>query len=552
MLKRWVAVNSPYEIRTTYFLFKIQETRFLVWGQNFDILGPGDSLEHLAPIIYETVVQTLIQINELLQKATTVAGQYGLRDHQLSRPAIERNPSVAAGEIQRQATMINKIQKSCSLFQRFCWVVQDRSKFVGMIEILTKFIDALYEFCPANRREHLTLAVEADELTTTLIDQGRPGMQALQQAARSSTCTTLQSVGALATIRDRGIELQHVEATTSGNSSHQSPPRYTIPIQGLHIFPSTPEIAKTRAHGALRDQRQTQVLIEWRTYNPLTLDSVLKEDLQRRLDALAQMLAPAHAAKCFRTLHCLGHFEDTMSTRFGLAFQYPSAWDKPDAIEPLSLYQIMTRKDKVPYLGERYALATFLAESLYEFLVAGWLHKGINSHNILFFRSSTRDIWDGPSGPISLQDPYFAGFALARPDGSDIQTSRRAPATTGIALYRHPDVMGLNGGTIARYHSLHDIYSLGLILLEIGTWTRIEKRFIPGTRPQSFKGEIIAAAVPQLGPSMGEKYMRVVEKCLTGQFEGTRSFVGNEPDYVLNLQRSFFWEALDVLKKIAV
>jgi Prion-inhibition and propagation len=548
VLREFPAANSPYDIRTSYFLFKIQETRFLVWGQNFNILGPGDALEHLAPIVYETAVQTLIQINELLQKATGVAGHYGLRDLPPVQPPIERNRTVSEGEIRRQATMINRIQKSCSVFQRVCWVVQDRNKFIGMVDILTKFIDALYEFCPTNRREHLTLAVQADELATTLIDQGRPGIQILQQAAQSSTSTTLQRVGELAAFRERGIELRHVEGGNLGYSVSST----CLDIRQLEIFNPTPETGNTRAYGALRDGRRTRVIIEWRTYNPLALGSMLKEDLQRRLDALAQMLSPARTPKCFRTLRCLGHFEDTTAARFGLAFQYPSEWDKPDALEPLSLYQIMTRKDKVPYLGERFALAAFLAESLYEFLVAGWLHKGINAHNILFFRSSTKNIWDGPSGPLSLRDPYFAGFALARPDGSDIQTSRRVPVTAGIALYRHPDVMGLSGGPVARYHPLHDIYSLGLILLEIGTWVRLEKRYMQGSPYQAFRGQIFAAAVPQLGPAMGENYKRAVEKCLTGEFEGMDAFMGNEPDYALNLQRSFFWEVLDVVKKCVV
>jgi hypothetical protein len=508
-------------------------------------------LETLPTPIYETVVQTLIQIKELLDSATDITGNYGLRKLSEGWSPIEQNRSAAKAEIRRQATMVFKIRKSCSMFQKIRWVIYDRSKFDRFIESLTRFIDALYEFCPVDRRRQLSFPIQADALAMTIIDSGPNGVQLLQQAAQQANGASFREVSMIAASQHSARTVQGMEA---GQYIHLQPAvALRLDVHQVEIFnnPDTPTNL-TRSSGAFRFNVRSRVIIEWRTYSQRTLDQMSKEDLQRRIEALAMLLSPRGRPNTFRVLDCLGYFEDNTATRFGLVFRFPSTWDKPQALDPLTLYEIMTRKDKTPYLGERFELACYLAESAYEFLVAGWLHKSMNSHNILFFRETKRAIWDEPDGPVTLKDPYFAGFALARPDGSDSQTSRRVPISMATALYRHPDVMGLNGDPVARYHPLHDLYSLGAILLDIGTWLRLEKRYIPDSSPQTFMSQLLSAAVPQLGATMGEKYMQAVHKCLTGKFEGTSAFNGNEPDYHLNLQRSFYWEVVTVLRSCHV
>jgi Prion-inhibition and propagation len=521
----------------------------LVWGQNFNILESGSRLEHLPTVVHETVVQTLIQINEVLERATTIGGNYGLTRKSV-QPAIERDEAAAVAEITRQGTPIAKVHKSYSLFRRMIWTGHDRGRFHTLVEHLRRYIDALYDFVPVETRKQLTFAVEARQLAQTVLHEGREGVQVLQRAAQQNRDPSLQRIAQLSIERDSAIQLQ----TLQNANSFQNQPAWQceLSFRQVEIFHRQADTPSTRSFGALRNNQRTRLIIEWRTYSPVTLQEMSKHDLQLRVEALAKHLAPRPRPDVFRILDCQGYFEDNSAARFGLLFSYPLNFNSSQALDPISLFQLLQREDRVPLLGDRFALAGVLAESLFSFMAAGWLHKCINSHDVLFFRDSMKDLHGGSHIPSSLNDPYLTGFALSRPNGTDIATSRRVPVSMGLAIYRHPDVIGLNGEPVGRYQTIHDIYSFGTVLLEIGTWVGLEKRYIPGSSARTFQSQLISAAVPQLGPSMGESYMTAVNKCLTGRFDNLANFFGHEPDYDLNLQDAFSREVIQVIKSCHV
>jgi hypothetical protein len=120
-----------------------------------------------------------------------------------------------------------------------------------------------------------------------------------------------------------------------------------------------------------------------------------------------------------------------------------------------------------------------------------------------------------------------------------------------MAIYRHPDVQGLGQSEIAGYRGIHDIYSLGTVLLEIGTWRSLS-RYYPrnGTPDLDFRTLLLDKVVPSLGISMGERYMIAVRKCLEGSFEKLTRFNENEyssADYKENVRQGLLWEVVTVL-----
>jgi Prion-inhibition and propagation len=456
--------------------------------------------------------------------------------------------------------MVFRVQKSCSLFRKVRWAVHDRSKFGTLLTQLSSFVDALYQLCPVGDREGMTYAVHAETLATTIIDRGPLGVQELQQAAHHSNNPALVTTNALwqATVSAARINAQN---SVPGGQSFRPSQDIWVDYQYIQVQPNLPNDAPDRRSWAKLppvDSRvgpSLHVLVEWRPYSHLILDGVRMYDVQSRIESLVRLLHPSSKPKTFRTLDCIGYVEDNSSARFGLVFQYPHKFDEHGSSAPVTLYQVLRPKggsySSVPYLGDRFALAAFLAESVFQFLAAGWLHKGINSHNLLFFYgpnqgATTTGPWTG-----DLEQPYFSGFALARPDGVSQDTSL-VFVEPPFGLYRHPDVMGFDGNTPVRYNALYDIYSLGAVLLEIGTWTRLDSWYEPRMSGTAFRDRLLTSGLPKLGPSMGERYMMVVRKCLDGTFAGLTRFSGREADYSLNLQRSFYWEIVRVLKNFHV
>jgi hypothetical protein len=567
-----LAYTTISDIKTTgrqlnalFWLFKIQHTRFLVWGQNSDVYRDGVNPENLSQPVYEMVVSTLMQIKDLLQDFDRLREHYGIQELPASNI---RDPQVSNREIRRQATMVFQVQKSCSLFRKLKWAVYDRDKFAGLVNQLTQYNDALYQFSPLIKRPSQTVAIEAEALATAIVDEGWQGVQYLQDAVSNGQMRprTTACLG--------GMELAAVENGLASSQIYFTPSRNLLmdfrQIQMLRLPNETP---KRRAWAQLSmntGYAPSLVVVEWRPYNQMNVVGQIKAALQIKVEALVKMLQQGPKPPGFRILDCLGYLEDNQIPRFGLVFRYPHLnANQAGPFAPLTLFQIIS-KEKPPYLGDRFQLAGFLAESLYELHSSRWLHKSVNSHNILFFRqdsncsatpqsaytSSVYNSQPQPSlpSPISLMNPYFAGFALARPDDPTFVSSQTTP-DPDVGIYRHPDVQGLGGRPILPYHCLHDIYSLGAVLLEIGTWSPLAGFYQAGQTGPPFRDRLLSRKVPLLGVSMGEKYMIAVRKCLDGRFDGMQLFQDHEkdePDYILNLQRSFYWEVVKTLKECHV
>jgi hypothetical protein len=68
--------------------------------------------------------------------------------------------------------------------------------------------------------------------------------------------------------------------------------------------------------------------------------------------------------------------------------------------EPLNLRRLIedrkTHPEYVFYLGDRFTLAQGLANTVYQLLYLSWLHKGIRSENVQFYR------------PAGVEEPWRA------------------------------------------------------------------------------------------------------------------------------------------------
>lgn len=347
-------------IHHQHWLFKIEHTRLLVWGQNFDAFGDGLNPEKLSRPVYEAVVTTLAQIELLLQDAAKISANYGLR-----RETDRELPSNFTGLLEQQRDLVSHLDRSSSFLRRARWAIHDQASFARLVEQLRGYNDALYQFCPVEKRHHLTVAVETETLARTIIEDGLNGVRELQlQAMQNSPPPQIQILGRRAAARLWADERTREE--DEDTVPHR--PLHAMSLDDMEILSELRNDTPTRRAWARHLHRyappytSTDLVIEWRPYN----ERHVKERLQRRIEALVRMLQQTPKPPSFRALDCLGFLEDTKRPRFGLVFRFPQECQTSSTGAPLTLFQILSERES-PYLGERFLLAAFLAEALYEF-----------------------------------------------------------------------------------------------------------------------------------------------------------------------------------------
>jgi hypothetical protein len=82
-----------------------------------------------------------------------------------------------------------------------------------------------------------------------------------------------------------------------------------------------------------------------------------------------------------------------------------------------------------------------------------------------------------------------------------------------FGVFQHPD--RLQGEGSPRYIKTYDVYSLGVLLLEVGFWEplRTIARNLIQDNPAGWAREL-SEIVPQLGARTGERYQSLVAWCL--------------------------------------
>ena len=116
--------------------------------------------------------------------------------------------------------------------------------------------------------------------------------------------------------------------------------------------------------------------------------------------------------------------------------------------------------------------------------------------------------------------PYLVGFEYARPLTGE--TYHEVDMDVSKNIYRHPD---RQNAPKEDFSMTHDIYALGVVLLEIGLWKAavdIYKEDNGGIEPRNSRIEearksFLKAAREQLPRYMGPAYARAVEICLSDE-----------------------------------
>lgn len=241
------------------------------------------------------------------------------------------------------------------------------------------------------------------------------------------------------------------------------------------------------------------------------------------LHQLAALLLEA-GSHGFRTLPLKYYMNEPSESRFSFCFDYPPNTSDTEPVSLKDLIENLKGSDALS-LPLRFHVALAISKALGAFHTAGWLHKSIRSDSIKFFYDAE------DTGHCTYREPYLVNFEFSRPEA--IKTDYSFDQDLEKNVYRHPN---RQGPPSVSFNKAHDLYSLGVVLLEIGVWQTamsmrrdaLKKEGIrdPGT-PGPMQEVYLGNARDRLGHAMGTAYREAVVSCLSGEFA---SFLDKDKD----------------------
>jgi hypothetical protein len=446
-----------------------------------------------------------------------------------------------------------RMQKRIGIMKKLKWVIKDKDKFGKLVERLTGLNNSLYTLIEPLDASILAKAVVGELLRT--LDLGK--LRVLDAAARVTG--NANDVARLAALRQRAVEImQHPDHVRDMELPRKS--------KGLTLSNSARGLRRTmgsyQVEEAGANQQTRSVLIEWKI-----IDSNLTGQEKARLDtttnSLAFFLSERNNTEGLRSLTCIGITKpanhSAESIRYGLVYNFPGPTS--DTATPSSLFELLQDRRQEVDLGNKFRIAQTLAQSLHELHVANWFHKAIRSENVLIIpqKDTSRLRRQILAGSV-----YLAGYEFSRP--GRLRDPTQPAGDVVRSVYAHPAYR--DGNT--RYHRLFDIYSLGVVLLEIGLWQLADESVRPGQTATEVRDLLLESCEEELGPAMGRIYLNAVQCCLTGDFpvEGLDSVNDDGTDWLemspdeltaleeadeqinADLTASFYWKVVQPLRKL--
>lgn len=555
-----IFIRSAREIgRDAYLLgvrLEVERQKLRLWGQYLGISQNQQCrLLREEPFEVQNLVVTLLDsIKAILDDIDVITVRYGVKIFEAGQDPVKSAhtglqdlnlddvrdcAAVKVAQIKRVQSE-RSIVASTSRLKKLRWALSDNEKLLRLVEDLCNINENLWVCLPVNQWLKLAKGLPSFVLPA-ISDQGI--LSEIEDRAKDNETTKLLAVcsamrrGALFAAANESKDSFADEIRLESKNV-----KILIDIHNQHPKRPSPQ----RHIASFTNDQKTLALLEWR-YVDAEFNYADKKTIRSRIKSLAYVLSLGNSSQ-FGLLKCVGFFKDeeyqdkTAVERYGLLFKLPEPISQhllqpnpasntllppPAHLCPRTLAEHITRTPALsktaPTLGDRFRIATALCHTVLQIHAAGWLHKAIQSTNLLFATIPSAN--DTTSCNLDLAHPFLLGFEFSRPD---------RPATPSLELpkdrtcndYRHPSLWppataDAIPATPIRFKKQYDIYALGVVLLEIGTWSLVSS--VSGTRdirqPWAWR-DLLLQRAKILGYLCGSVYQRVVETCLAGSFEG--------------------------------
>ncbi|KAM3071228.1 hypothetical protein ACMFMG_008818 [Clarireedia jacksonii] len=495
---------------------RIEEMRLLVWGREWGVLegefearlsaGMGsERMRALAMEILSELYRTITDFQRLKER-------YGVLEEPVGGEKDRRDS--------REREGIGKLSLRTELSRRVKWVIGDKEKFLVLLQDLKDYNDGLEQLFPPSRLATLHRTWTNELLADAHRDLGKLNM------LESASSGVYPGLNVSANLKQLRINLDEKD-------TKNFKPTYALKIQRSALKIMNREAS--RVHGTYSNPsfaEPQEIIVEWVEYEKEDLDARLNH--LRRIDDLARMINSAsNRHPDLHTVDCLGYTDDSGSSRYGLVYATPSSHTSSSTLRSL----ILSNDFRTPDLGDRFKLAHTLAVALWSLHSLDWLHKNLSSSNILFFPSAyskSPTLTSAASNIPDISTPYLLGFDASRPDQLG-EMSIASKNSTAENLHRHPSSLNTNIAISRKpYCKSYDIYSLGLILLEMGLWKTLQTYHKSHYSAERFRDKIVLQnLVPGLGSKTGRLYREVVERCLCVKEDLSSAEVGQLLEFVV-------------------
>ncbi|KAK3368479.1 hypothetical protein B0H63DRAFT_76605 [Podospora didyma] len=466
------------EIKALHRKLRIQKDRLVTWGLEWS--DPDQSAEVLIDSslskagLSEVVGSIMSTIKDILAEAEPLWHS----SRRLAGERVEPDPPPRRGE---------KIRL----------IVWDRNRFEDLVRDLTSSIDTLYDLS----RTRSSYASNASAPLRQRLSKSSPFAEALPLFES----TRIQTPQKIVPASLRNLRSMQAEPMTELVDDH---PR--------EIVFMNQQAYSELSQGSTGRESHAPLLLEYASFDPVYSETGITPPMARfeKLSSGLQSEPQRSPGSWTGLPRLLGFFEDMDNSRYGLVYQFPRTFN-PVSFEHLtrnplynlcSLADLLARPDFEPKLEAKFRLAANLANTVFDMHARGIRHGNLIDENVSFCNAVGTDpeISGITQGEVDIRRPLISAFDLF----SDPE-SQEAPKT--FSLYMHPlDPRNSSQSPLLNHadSKTFDLYSLAMVLLSVGLWTKLENLV-----PSGGAGGVPESLLDQLAIRCGTLYSKAVQAC---------------------------------------
>ncbi|ESZ95810.1 hypothetical protein SBOR_3827 [Sclerotinia borealis F-4128] len=378
----------------------------------------------------------------------------------------------------------------------------DKSRFEDLVQDLTMSIDTLYDLSKTRQSARSGVGLQTSEASSS--KETSSGLEERQFESTRMSAPQQIDPASLIWTGNQIISTRGISRTTSSNSLRQ--------IVLMRRSVNSSDLRK--AIGQAPDP--IPVLIEYAPYDPIYSMTGITPSMAR-FEKLFAGLSQAYYSSdrlLVGLLRLIGYYEDAEHCRFCLLFALPTNFGPMDIQSPTlrmptinSLSELLISPAFEPSLEVKYRLAYNIANAVFDLHSKGIIHGDLLPSNILFIEHPTSqrpfDLTQ-----INMRQSYLGSYDLFSDTASDSGPS----LDQANMLYKHQlDPRVTKYTNLSQESKSLDLYSLAMILLEIGLWSSLSELFPRASQVPSNTTDVLK----HLASRCGNIYVKAVKACLT-------------------------------------